>query len=145
MICSQGACALRAQFTEHLASQATPADPAAVERAAKNAATRVEVEAAALRKRREMMHEFLYTIPLTPVAGQSVDVYYNPDLTVLRGRPDIYMRGSWNRWNHSECLVPTHLEPAMRGNIGFLKTTVQVRWCNQQRFSLSKASKLLSF
>lgn len=38
-----------------------------------------------MKRRREKMHASLYTIPLTPVAGQPVDVYYNPDLTVLRG------------------------------------------------------------
>lgn len=42
------------------------------------------------------------------------------------GRPDIYMRGSWNRWSHRECLVPAKMVPAQRGGIGFLKTTVQV-------------------
>ena len=44
------------------------------------------------------MHEILYTVPSKPEAGQLVEVYYNPELTSLRGRPEIYLHGSWNRW-----------------------------------------------
>lgn len=41
--------------------------------------------------------QVLYTNPVTPRAGEEVTVFYNPDITVLRGRPEIYLRGSWNR------------------------------------------------
>lgn len=41
--------------------------------------------------------QVLYTDPVTPRAGEAVTVFYNPDITVLRGRPEIYLRGSWNR------------------------------------------------
>ena len=40
----------------------------------------------------------LYTDPVTPRAGESVTVFYNPDATVLRGRPEVWLRGCWNRW-----------------------------------------------
>ena len=30
--------------------------------------------------------------------GSKVEVYYNPELTPLRGRPDIFVKGSYNRW-----------------------------------------------
>ena len=39
----------------------------------------------------------LFSDPLQATAGQAVDVYYNPDATVLRGRPDVWLRGGWNR------------------------------------------------
>ena len=39
----------------------------------------------------------LFSDPLQPTAGQAVNVYYNPDATVLRGRPDVWLRGGWNR------------------------------------------------
>lgn len=40
----------------------------------------------------------LYTDPVTPRAGESVTVFYNPDATVLRGRPGVWLRGCWNRF-----------------------------------------------
>lgn len=33
-----------------------------------------------MRKRREVVHEFLYTAPLSPKAGGKVDVYYRPEV-----------------------------------------------------------------
>ena len=39
----------------------------------------------------------LYTDPVTPRAGERVTVFYNPDATVLRGRPEVWLRGCWNR------------------------------------------------
>jgi starch synthase len=80
------------------------------ERAAKRAERKVMMKADAAKQRRSAQQQFLYTIPLTPRAGQEVEVFYNPDLTVLRGRPEIYLRGCWNRWGpaggppHCACL-----------------------------------------
>jgi hypothetical protein len=31
------------------------------------------------------------------IAGDKLELFYNPDLTPLRGPPDIYVRGSFNR------------------------------------------------
>jgi starch synthase len=56
------------------------------------------LQARAARKHRTVQRQKLYTIPATPRAGDVVEVFYNPDVTVLRGRPDIWMRGSWNRF-----------------------------------------------
>ncbi|MEW5313653.1 MAG: hypothetical protein WDW38_005202 [Sanguina aurantia] len=72
-------------------------DLVAENKVAAAAVRRIEAKAEALRKRRAARLEFLYTIPLTPVAGKPCDIFYNPDRTVLRGRPDIHVRGSWNR------------------------------------------------
>ena len=44
-----------------------------------------------------LLLQVLYTNPVTPRAGEDVTVFYNPDITVLRGRPEIYLRGCWNR------------------------------------------------
>jgi starch synthase len=57
----------------------------------------VESKAHVLKRRRENQHEFLYTLPVTPKAGEKLELYYNPDLTPLRGRPEIYVRGGFNR------------------------------------------------
>ena len=43
------------------------------------------------------LSQILYTHPVTPRAGEEAMVFYNPDITVLRGRPEVYLRASWNR------------------------------------------------
>ena len=55
------------------------------------------VQAKAGKKRRELQRQVLFTMPIRPKAGQSVRVYYNPDVTPLRGRPEAWLRGGWNR------------------------------------------------
>lgn len=57
----------------------------------------VESKAQVLKRRREAQHDFLYTLPVQASAGQAIELFYNPDLTPLRGRPEIYVRGSFNR------------------------------------------------
>jgi hypothetical protein len=54
-------------------------------------------QARAQRRRRETQRTVLYTDPVTPRAGAPVTVFYNPDATVLRGRPEVWLRGCWNR------------------------------------------------
>lgn len=54
-------------------------------------------QARAQRRRRELQRMVLYTDPVTPRAGERVTVFYNPDATVLRGRPEVWLRGCWNR------------------------------------------------
>jgi starch synthase len=77
--------------------------------------------AAAVAKRRAAQRRVLYTHPVQPRAGQRCDVFYNPDRTVLRGRPDVFVRGSWNRWAHPDGIPTTKMEPAFSGGIGWLK------------------------
>lgn len=79
------------------------------------------LRAEAQRKRRAMQRKVLYTNPLVPVAGQDVDVFYNPDMTDLRGRPEVYMRGSWNRWTHPSAIPITRMDNAFSSGIGFLR------------------------
>ena len=82
--------------------EAESEDRQAEERAAKGARKKVMAKGEALERRRAAMHEVLYTVPATPEAGRPVDIYYNPELTPLRGRPDIFVRGSWNRYQKQE-------------------------------------------
>eukprot|EP00798_Chlamydomonas_sp_ICE-L_P004149 gene4149-14248_t len=78
------------------------------DRAAKAAAKKIRTRATAIQNRRTILHERLYTIPSPPVAGQPCEVFYNPDRTSLRGRPDIFLRCSWNR------PAPTPPDPDLR-------------------------------
>lgn len=89
--------------------------------AARKAGERISLRAEAQRKRRAMQRKVLYTNPLVPEAGNEVDVYYNPDMTDLRGRPEVYFRGSWNRWTHPTGIPVTRMEPAFSSGIGFLR------------------------
>lgn len=67
-------------------------------------------KAKALRMRRDLQRKFLFTEPMIPRAGEKVTVYYNPDNTVLRGRPDIWVRGSWNRWDQGREWEPVLMQ-----------------------------------
>lgn len=84
------------------------------------------VQAESYLVRHQAQSKFLYTRPLTPKAGEKVEVFYRPELTELRGRPEVYIRGSFNKWHHAQCFMPTKMEPTLKGGVGFLKTTIQV-------------------
>ena len=43
-----------------------------------------------MRKRRALQRQVLYTRPVRPAAGKQLTVFYNPDATVLRGRPEVH-------------------------------------------------------
>lgn len=53
-------------------------------------------------------------------------MFYRPDLTVLRGRPDVYVKGSFNRWKHRDQFGPLRMSETIPGGIGFLKTEIHV-------------------
>ncbi|KAG1673855.1 hypothetical protein FOA52_012880 [Chlamydomonas sp. UWO 241] len=61
-------------------------------------------------ERRKVRH-VLYTEPEVVTAGQDVTVYYNPAETPLAGRSKVYLRGSWNRWNHALGFGPLLMDP----------------------------------
>jgi hypothetical protein len=42
-------------------------------------------QATAGRRRRELQSRYLFTKPVTPVAGQPVDIFYNPGEGTARG------------------------------------------------------------
>ena len=41
--------------------------------------------------------QVVFTKPAVPEAGQACEVFYNPDVSVLRGRPEAWLRSGWNR------------------------------------------------
>ncbi|PRW39290.1 Soluble starch synthase chloroplastic amyloplastic isoform A [Chlorella sorokiniana] len=95
------------------------------ELAAKRALDKAHVKAMAGRRRRELRSRVLFTQPITPVAGQPVDIFYNPDETPLRGRPEVFAAIGFNRWTHAEKNV-LPLQGVIPGGIGWEKATVQV-------------------
>ena len=68
-----------------------------------------------------------YTVLMQISSTGQVTVYYDPDATVLRGRPETWMRGCWNRWAHAQCFLPELMRPVLPGGIGFHRATVQAR------------------
>jgi hypothetical protein len=48
----------------------------------------------------------VYTEPLEIHAGTTVDVLYNPSNTVLKGKPEVWFRCSFNRWMHPGGVLP---------------------------------------
>lgn len=68
--------------------------------------------------------QYLYTDPIRVQAGKSVSICYRPDLTVLRGRPETYVRVGFNHWKHST--VVQKLEPMIAYDIGFQRAIIDV-------------------
>ncbi|XP_051125428.1 starch synthase 3, chloroplastic/amyloplastic [Andrographis paniculata] len=67
----------------------------------------------------------VYTDPLDVQAGSTATLYYNPANTVLRGKPEVWLRCSFNRWTHRfGPLPPQKMVPAENGS--HLKATVKV-------------------
>ncbi|RCV29739.1 hypothetical protein SETIT_6G036800v2 [Setaria italica] len=67
----------------------------------------------------------VYTEPLEIRAGTTVDVLYNPSNTVLKGKPEVWFRCSFNRWMHpGGVLPPQKMVKAEHGS--HLKATVNV-------------------
>lgn len=94
---------------------------------ASRARHRILAKAGAQRRRREVQRATLYTEPVTPQAGRSVTVYYNPSASVLRTCPEVWLRGSWNRWSHDKWITPRRMTQAdPSGYLKFLKAEVEV-------------------
>ena len=112
------------------ALQASDASDSSVgeEMAAKRVLQRVSMRSNASRRRRELQRQFLFTVPMTPQAGKKATVYYNPDRTVLRGRPDVFLSGGFNRSIHNEKIQPELMAPAVpgAGGLGFLQAVVDI-------------------
>ncbi|THU65148.1 hypothetical protein C4D60_Mb05t00610 [Musa balbisiana] len=67
----------------------------------------------------------VYTEPIDVQAGRMVTVFYNPYHTVLNGKPEVWFKCSFNRWNHHKGpLPPQKMVPAENGS--HLKATVKV-------------------
>ena len=98
------------------------------ELAANRVMQRTAMRCAAARTRREMQRKFLFTVPMKPQAGRKATIYYNPDRTVLRGRPDVFISGGFNRSSHSETIEAKLMTEAVpeSGGLGFLQATVDI-------------------
>jgi hypothetical protein len=58
----------------------------------------------------------VFTEPLDVQAGSTVTVFYNPSNTNLNGKPEVWFRGSFNRWSHRNGpLPPQRMLPAENG------------------------------
>ena len=89
------------KFEELTTARATKeeADRIKNERRSKaKAEAKAKASAVTLKQRQHV----LYTSPAQAQAGQSLEVYYNPNNTCLAGSSTVYMIGSWNRWSHTE-------------------------------------------
>lgn len=57
-----------------------------------------------------------YTEPAVVRAGEDVTIFYNPSNTVLNGKPEVYIRGSFNRWTYRHGIPTTRLTRARNGS-----------------------------
>ncbi|XP_042478989.1 starch synthase 3, chloroplastic/amyloplastic-like [Macadamia integrifolia] len=67
----------------------------------------------------------VYTEPVDVQAGSTVTVFYNPSNTVLNGKPEVWFRGSFNRWTYRNGpLPPQKMLPTDNGSL--VKANVKV-------------------
>ncbi|KAL2524061.1 Starch synthase 3 [Abeliophyllum distichum] len=91
----------------------------------KTARMKAETKERTLRAFLFSQKHIVYTDPVDVQAGKTVTVFYNPANTVLNGKPEIWLRCSFNRWTHRMGpLPPQKMLPSENGS--HLKTTVKV-------------------
>ncbi len=66
-------------------------------------------------RKRQMKH-VLFTKPDNPMPGDTIEVYYNPQNTILGGRPNVFLRGGFNRWKHPKPFGPIQMIPPESGD-----------------------------
>ncbi len=66
--------------------------------------------------RRRQMRHVLFTDPVEIRAGEEVDIYYNPNNTLLAGSGQVFLRGGWNRWRHPRGFGPVEMVPPAVGD-----------------------------
>ena len=60
------------------------------------------------------MAQVLQTEPAVPLADKPVTLYYNPSSTSLNGRPELFVRGGFNRWGDARKFGPLKLQSSDR-------------------------------
>ncbi|KAL9250944.1 Soluble starch synthase 3, chloroplastic/amyloplastic-like protein [Drosera capensis] len=92
----------------------------------------------------------VYTDPLELEAGKAAMVYYNPSNTALNGKPEVWFRGSFNRWTHRkgplspQKMIPvesgSHMKTAVPHNhrIKFMKTDYMMKWAKARSSNFLK-------
>ncbi|GAB2259734.1 hypothetical protein Droror1_Dr00010589 [Drosera rotundifolia] len=94
-------------------------------KAEKTARMKAEMKEKTLKRFLLSQKHIVYTDPLELEAGKAAMVYYNPSNTVLNGKPEVWFRGSFNRWTHRKGpLSPQKMIPAENGS--HVKTAVKI-------------------
>lgn len=94
-------------------------------KAEKTAQMKAETKEKTLKKFLLSQKHIVYTEPLDIQAGSTVTVFYNPSNTNLNGKPEVWFRGSFNRWSHRNGpLPPQRMLPAESGT--HVKASVKV-------------------
>eukprot|EP00884_Botryococcus_braunii_P007192 jgi/Botrbrau1/16474/Bobra.0142s0068.1 len=91
----------------------------------KRAKQRAETKAKAKEVARRQMKHVLFTEPPTPVAGEELTLFYNPNNTCLHNRNQIFVKGGWNRWSHKQKFGPLEMVPPGPGEEHY-RATVSV-------------------
>ncbi|KAK4485083.1 hypothetical protein RD792_007691 [Penstemon davidsonii] len=100
-------------------------EEAARAKAEKTALIKAETKRRTLKTYLLAQKHIVYTDPIDVQAGSTVTLFYNPANTVLNGKPEIWLRCSFNRWTHRlGPLPPQKMYPAENGS--HLKATVKV-------------------
>lgn len=85
--------------------------------AEKTARIKAETKEQTLKRFLLSQKHIVYTEPLDVQAGSTVTVFYNPANTILNGKPEVWFRGSFNRWTHRKGpLPPQKMLPADNGS-----------------------------
>ncbi|XP_065879868.1 starch synthase 3, chloroplastic/amyloplastic [Euphorbia lathyris] len=94
-------------------------------KAEKTARMKAERKERTMKKFLLSQKHIVYTDPIDVQAGKTVTIFYNPANTVLNGKPEVWFRGSFNRWTHRNGpLPPQKMLPADNGS--HVKATVKV-------------------
>ncbi|XP_047163123.1 starch synthase 3, chloroplastic/amyloplastic-like isoform X1 [Vigna umbellata] len=94
-------------------------------KAEKTAQMKAETKERTLKRFLLSQKHIVFTDPLDVQAGSTVTVYYNPSNTNLNGKPEVWFRGSFNRWTHCNGpLPPQRMLPAENGT--HVKASVKV-------------------
>lgn len=83
----------------------------------------------AMAVRKRQMKHVLFTKPDTPMPGDTIEVYYNPQNTILAGKPNVFLRGGFNRWRHPKPFGPIQMIPPETGDHFRVRCAVKHRLC----------------
>ncbi|RDX77745.1 Soluble starch synthase 3, chloroplastic/amyloplastic, partial [Mucuna pruriens] len=94
-------------------------------KAEKTAQLKAETKERTLKRFLLSQKHIVFTDPLNVQAGSTVAIFYNPSNTNLNGKPEVWVRCSFNRWSHRNgSLPPQRMLPAENGT--HVKATVKV-------------------
>ncbi|XP_020109213.1 starch synthase 3, chloroplastic/amyloplastic isoform X2 [Ananas comosus] len=100
-------------------------EQAAREKAEKMARMKAETKERTMKRFLLSQKHIVYTDPLEVRAGSTVRVLYNPSNTVLNGKPEVWIRCSFNRWTYQNGPLPPQ-KMVKEENGSHLEATVKV-------------------